>query len=53
MTVYLKRLKLDGDRVVLRYRDFPHTFFVSLVVIRVVWTGQLTLLLGYLTATDS
>ena len=50
--LYLKTLKLDSDRVIVGDSDFPDTLLVRLIIIRVVRTGQLTLLFLYLTAAN-
>ena len=49
----LKGLESKGDRVALRHHDLPHTLLVSLVVVRVVGTGQVALVLHNLTPTIS
>ena len=50
---HLKRLEFKSHRVALRHCDLPDTLLVRLVVVRVVWTWQMSLLLHDMTSTNN
>ena len=50
---YLKWLELERNRVSLRYCDFPHTFFIGFVEVRIVGAAEATLFFDDLSSTHS